>query len=293
MQNAAAVAACGSRVRARRTFQSACRHGRAERERECVERASSRVPTRRPSRRGSAATPRASERRAAARLVRLLDRQNRPAHERRRRGSGPARAAAAAAALPRAAGATTRRPSAEHERGEDLSAEPARADAVARVAGAVVDPRAGHGREERQLVARDVDRPAPRPLDLRGGEPGQQPAEALLGAGDCRRVVEEARVDPARPADRPGAGAHQHPPVRGRPEVVEEHPPVGDRLAARPADLLEQLRHGLGEHDVAAERRQPRGAPGASRESHAFVATTISGHGAAAVPSRPRRRGST
>ena len=69
----------------------------------------------------------------------------------------------------------------------------------------------------------------------------------------------EALVDPAAEADRARAGAHQHAAVGGRAEVVEEHPAVGDRLAAGPADLGEQLGHGLGEHDVAAERRQQCG----------------------------------
>ena len=173
------------------------------------------------------------------------------------------------------------------ERGEDLAAEPARADAVPRVAGAVVDPRARHGREERQLVAGDVDRPAPRSLDARGGEPGQQPAQPLLGPRDRRRVVEEARVDPAAAADRPRAGAHQHAAVLGRPEVVEEHPAVGDRLAARPADLREQLRHRLGQDDVAAEGRQPAASRAASRSSRRSWRRRSPPPAAARLRSRP------
>jgi len=37
---------------------------------------------------------------------------------------------------------------------------------------------------------------------------------------------------------------------------VDEHAAVDDRLAARPVDLLEQLRHRLGQHDVRAKVRQ-------------------------------------
>src|SRR5256885_1905474 len=46
----------------------------------------------------------------------------------------------------------------EHEPREDRPAEPARADAVAGVTGAVVDPLARDGAEERQVVGGDVDR---------------------------------------------------------------------------------------------------------------------------------------
>ena len=38
---------------------------------------------------------------------------------------------------------------------------------------------------------------------------------------------------------------------------MQEHAPVEDRLAPGPADLLEQLRDGLGQDDVAAEDGQP------------------------------------
>ena len=61
--------------------------------------------------------------------------------------------------------------------------------------------------------------------------------------------------------------AHQHAAVVRRAEVMEEHAPVDDRLAAGPADLVEQLRHGLGQHDVAPELRQPAREPDASRQS--------------------------
>ena len=80
-------------------------------------------------------------------------------------------------------------------------------------------------------------------------------ARALRGGGRC--VVEEARADPAAVADRARARAHHDAPVGGRAEVVDEHPAVDDRLAARPADLGEQLRNRLGQDDVAAEVGQP------------------------------------
>ena len=82
-------------------------------------------------------------------------------------------------------------------------------------------------------------------------------------ATSCR----EARIDPASGSDRARAASHQHPPVVRRPEVVEEHPAVADRLVAGPADLLQQLGHRFGQDDVAAEVRQPprHGAPAGQR----------------------------
>jgi hypothetical protein len=41
-----------------------------------------------------------------------------------------------------------------------------------------------------------------------------------------------------------------------RAEVVQEHARVDDRLAARPADPVEQLGHRLGQDDVGAKRSQ-------------------------------------
>jgi hypothetical protein len=40
---------------------------------------------------------------------------------------------------------------------------------------------------------------------------------------------------------------------------MQKHAPVEDRLAARPPDLLEQLRYRLGQHDVRAEVRHVPG----------------------------------
>ena len=113
-------------------------------------------------------------------------------------------------------------------------------------------------------------------------------ARATVGASSKKR----ASIRPAA-ADRPGAGAHQHPPVRGRPEVVEEHAPVGDRLAARPADLLEQLRHRLGEDDVAAERRQPAAHRAPAATSTRSWRRRSPARGCGRRPWRPRRGGST
>src|SRR5919199_2432411 len=63
---------------------------------------------------------------------------------------------------------------AARERGEDLAAEPARADAVAGIAGAEVDVAAWDGAEEGQVVGGHVDGTAPRALDPRVREVGQE-----------------------------------------------------------------------------------------------------------------------
>ncbi len=145
-------------------------------------------------------------------------------------------------------------------------------DAVPRVAGAVVDPRPRLRREERQVVGGDVDRPAPRALDPRAREPGQQPPQPRLGALRRRQVAAEAIVDAPAESDRAGAAAHEHAPVVRRAEVVEEHPRVDDRLAPGPADLLHQPGRGLRQDDVRAEvrqvarRRRPPGQRGVHRE---------------------------
>src|SRR5205085_12440718 len=129
----------------------------------------------------------------------------------------------------------------EDEPGEDLAAEPTRTDAVAGVAGAVVDLRSGNGAEKREVVGRHVDRPAPRAFDPRAREVGQETAQARLGPGRSRDVFAEASVDSAAEADRPRAAAHDDAAVVRRAEVVEEHAAVEDRLPPGPVDRREQL----------------------------------------------------
>src|SRR5437764_617453 len=138
------------------------------------------------------------------------------------------------------------------ERREDLASDPARPDAVAGVASAVVETLAGDGAEEGQVVGGDVDRAAPGALDPSLGAAGQQPPQARLGAARSRPVAAETVVDPAAEADRARAAPHQDPPVARRAEVVHEHAPVDDRLAPGPADLLDELRDRLRQDDVRA-----------------------------------------
>ena len=90
-------------------------------------------------------------------------------------------------------------------------------------------------------------------------------------AADARSPLKRPSSSAAAVPDRPAAAPHQHAPVRGRAEVVDEHAPVGDRLAAGPAELGDQLRHRLGEDDVAPEvgqlagERAPAGLGGVRR----------------------------
>ncbi|MDB5092890.1 MAG: hypothetical protein JWO85_991, partial [Candidatus Eremiobacteraeota bacterium] len=105
------------------------------------------------------------------------------------------------------------------------------------------------------MIGGDIDRAAPCAFDLGAREAGQQTAQA----GFCTRcsggIVREARVHAAAEADRPAAAPHDDAAVVGRAEVMEEHPSVDDRLAAGPADLGEEVRHRLRQHDVRAEVR--------------------------------------
>ena len=97
--------------------------------------------------------------------------------------------------------------------------------------------------------------PLQRARDRRSGEGRKQLAQAAFGAGLRGHVVEDPGADAVAEPEPARAAAHQHAPVWRRAEVVEEHAPVDDRLAPRPADLLEQLRHRLGEDDGAPEVR--------------------------------------
>ena len=92
------------------------------------------------------------------------------------------------------------------------------------------------------------DRPA---LELR-----EHPHEVAPDLGD------HARVDlhpPARPRARghPPAGPAEEDAVVARgPQVVQQRAPVGDRLAAAPAELVEHVRYRLRHDDVARGDRQ-------------------------------------
>ena len=208
----------------------------------------------------------------------------RPRRPPRPRGSPGARAlrpgdegalAEPAAPARRAAGATTRRPS----RGRARRGSVRRASSGRRRSPSNPrrNARGRPGRSGRTAAGRSRRRPArPMPVDSGLGEARQQPAQPLLGPPHGRRVVEEPRVDPATAADRTGGRAHQHPPVGRRPDVVEEHPAVRDRLAAGPADLRDEIRHRLGEDDVVPNGVSDRLA-GRQPLIHALVATTTSG----------------
>src|SRR4051812_35830740 len=119
---------------------------------------------------------------------------------------------------------------AEHQRRQDLPAEPGGADTVTRIARAVVDARSRLRAEEGEVVGRDVDRSAPRPLDADAREAGEQASQARLRASGRWPIERETVVDPPSEADWAAAAAHEHAPVPCRAEVVEEHASVDDRL---------------------------------------------------------------
>ena len=109
---------------------------------------------------------------------------------------------------------------------------------------------------------------------LRPGEAGEVVAEGGGGGATTSRSssAQPAGGPPSRSGRRPAEGDAT---VRGRAEVVDQGPAVGDALAAGPADLLQQVRHRLGEDDVGggdgerlrsgAARRLRRGADGEDR----------------------------
>ena len=143
----------------------------------------------------------------------------------------------------------------EGERGEDVADHPRGAHAVARVAEDVMDAfveRADH----RGVVGRDVDRPAPRVGDPPSLELREEAGEVGRDLGG------DVGVDLGVPAEAravdhpPSAPAEGDPPVVGGAEVMEHVAAVGDAFAARPADLLDDVGHRLGDHHVTRRERQ-------------------------------------
>ncbi len=159
-----------------------------------------------------------------------------------------------------------------------------------------MDPLALHRPEERKVVGGDVDGSSPRALDPRSGQARQEATQTLLRSRGRRVVRGEARVHPAAKSDRARAATHQHAPVGGGAEVVQEHAPVEDRLAARPADLLEQRRNRLREDDVRAEVRHvardrpPPGRRGVDRDDDLRSANGATRRRDVSVTNAQRRR---
>ena len=78
------------------------------------------------------------------------------------------------------------------------------------------------------------------------------------GAGGCARVHLDAPVQAPAVGEPPAAPAEGDAPVARGPEVVEQRAAVRDALAARPADLVEHVGHGLRKDDVGRGDGQPR-----------------------------------
>ena len=153
---------------------------------------------------------------------------------------------------------------------KDLAREMRRCDAIARVAGGIVDARVADAAERRQVGRRNIDGAAPGVLDRDAGEARKHQAKALCGLRDRPRVVREHIVHrSSRPAS---AAAERDPAVACGAEVAQRRAEIGDQLAAGPADLLELFRRGSGHHDVAAPRHElatqlrPADTPGVDRE---------------------------
>src|SRR5919201_6857039 len=73
-----------------------------------------------------------------------------------------------------------------------------------------------------------------------------------------RRTIDLGAATEAGARDDPSAPpAEGDPPVGRGAEVVEHRARVGDTLATSPAELLEHVRHGLGDQHVAGGDRDP------------------------------------
>ena len=130
-------------------------------------------------------------------------------------------------------------------------------DAVAGVAERRPGGQPGQPDDRGAVRGGDVDRPAPGVRHPASRELGEEAHEVRLDLGD------DAVVD-VHPAARPRAGRHppagpaEHDPVIARrPHVVQQRAPVGDRLAAAPAERVDHVRHRLGADDVAGRDREP------------------------------------
>ena len=131
------------------------------------------------------------------------------------------------------------------------------ADAVARVA----EARSGlPGSSCRSPAGGSARRRSARPRRARSARP-RAPGRSGPGGARPRATTSGSRsawpCSPGAEADPAAAPAERDPPVGGGAEVVDHRPRVGDALAPGPADLLEQVRHRLGDHDVARGHRQP------------------------------------
>ena len=99
-----------------------------------------------------------------------------------------------------------------------------------------------------------------RPRRARSRRPASWGKKRTRSALDLR---DDVRVDlhppaRARAGRHPAAGpAEDDPVVARRAHVVQQRAPVGDRLAAAPAELVEHVRHRLGADDVAGGDREP------------------------------------
>ena len=132
---------------------------------------------------------------------------------------------------------------------EDLAAQVRGADAVPGEPEAVVD--AATAPEDRQVRGGDVDRPAPGMRHLTAAGLREEARQALTRRRDDVAVELESVRGAASDAHRAAAPAEHDPAVAGRPCVVDECPAVHDRLAVRPAELLQDVGNRLGEDDVA------------------------------------------
>ena len=145
----------------------------------------------------------------------------------------------------------------ERQRGQRAAEQVRRADAVAGVAERGPGGQPAQPDDRGAVRGGDVDRPAP---GVRHPAARELREEAHEVGADLRDDLVVDLHPPARPRARrhPPAGPAEHDPVVARrAHVVQQRAPVGDRLAAAPAERVDHVRHRLGADDVAGGDRQP------------------------------------
>ena len=185
------------------------------------------------------------------------------------------------------------------QRGERPADHVRRADAVAGVAGGGEGAAAAQRHDHRQVGRRGVDRASPGVGEAALAEAREVVAEVGGGEADDIGVQLGAAAQARAHRDPAPAPAEHDPAVGGGAEVVEQGAAVGDALAAGPADLLQQVRDGLGEDDVGGgdrdpvAQRPPRARRRPPHRQHGGAGADRAGGGAGLDPPGPSRSEAT
>jgi len=142
----------------------------------------------------------------------------------------------------------------KHEGCEGLARDPGRIHTMTGEPVAVVDTGARLRAENRNMIGGHVDRARPSVGEfycrqLRQESPGL--VDEVLHGGP----VPHRAILATGEADGSCTGPDGDAAIGRRPEVVQEHPRITEAFATEPPQFVDQLRHGLGEDNVATEVR--------------------------------------